>query len=35
MWLRTIESLDHSMGLWCEPQLHASFAGLEARAARL
>jgi hypothetical protein len=35
MWLRTVDSLDHNMGLWCEPQSHASFAGLEAEAARL
>jgi hypothetical protein len=35
MWLRTVDSLDHSMRLWCEPQSHASVAGLEAEAARL
>jgi membrane protein YdbS with pleckstrin-like domain len=35
MWLRTVDSLDHNMGLWCEPQSDASFAELEARAARL
>jgi hypothetical protein len=35
MWLRTVDSLDHSMRLWCEPQSHASFAQLEAGAARL
>jgi hypothetical protein len=35
MWLRTVDSLDHSMGLWCESQSHASFAGLEAGAATL
>jgi hypothetical protein len=35
MWLRTVDSLDHSMWLWCEPQSHASFARTKAWAVRL
>jgi hypothetical protein len=35
MWSRTVDSLDHSMGLWLTPQSHASFARMKAEAARL
>jgi hypothetical protein len=35
MWLRTVDSLDHNMGLWLTPQSRASFVGTKAGAARL
>jgi hypothetical protein len=35
MWLKTVDSLDHRIGLWCKPQSHASFAGTKAGATRL
>jgi hypothetical protein len=35
MWLRIVDSFNHSMGLRCKPQSYASFAGLEVGVARL